>query len=85
MEQPERPLIDEGTRLLSISQAASYLGVSVASLRKWSNEGLVPAHRTPGGQRRYSQADLDEFVQSLRAAGAADRGQGLAGSESVAG
>ena len=53
-------------RLLNVGQAAAYLGVSAASLRTWSNQGLVPVYRTPGGQRRYSTSDLDEFVLSMR-------------------
>ena len=53
-------------RLLNVGQAAAYLGVSAASLRKWSNQGLVPVFRTPGGQRRYATSDLDEFMRSMR-------------------
>ncbi len=53
-------------RLMSVGEAAAYLGVSPASLRKWSNSGLVPTYRTPGGQRRYSVEDLDEFIRSMR-------------------
>jgi excisionase family DNA binding protein len=53
-------------RLLNVGQAAAYLGVSPASLRKWSNEGIVPVYRTPGGQRRFSTADLDEFMRAMR-------------------
>ncbi len=56
-------------RLMSVSEAAGYLGVSPASLRKWSNQGLVPVYRTPGGQRRYSVEGLDEFMRSMREPG----------------
>jgi DNA-binding transcriptional MerR regulator len=28
-------------KLLNVGEAAAYLGVSAASLRKWSNDGLV--------------------------------------------
>ena len=56
-------------RLMSVSEAAAYLGVSPASLRKWSNSGLVPTYRTPGGQRRYSVEDLDAFMRSMREPG----------------
>ena len=55
-------------RLLNIGQAAEYVGVSAASLRKWSNEGLVAVYRTPGGQRRYHRDDLDRFMSSMREA-----------------
>jgi excisionase family DNA binding protein len=58
-------------RLMSVGEAAAYLGVSPASLRKWSNSGLVPTYRTPGGQRRYSVEDLDEFMRSMREPGQA--------------
>jgi excisionase family DNA binding protein len=53
-------------RFLNVSEAAELLGVSAASLRKWSDQGLVPVYRTPGGQRRYSLADLEEFLASMR-------------------
>ena len=42
------------SKLLSIGDAAEWLGVSTQTLRRWEREGkLVPSHRTPGGQRRY--------------------------------
>lgn len=53
-------------RLLNVSEAATYLGVSSASLRKWSDQGLVSVYRTPGGQRRYANHDLDRFIDSMR-------------------
>ena len=59
-------------RLLNVGQAAEYVGVSAASLRKWSNEGLVTVYRTPGGQRRYSREDLDVFMISMREASPGD-------------
>ena len=60
-------------RLMSVGEAAAYLGVSPASLRKWSNSGLVPTYRTPGGQRRYSVEDLDTFMRSMRERGTGGR------------
>jgi len=53
-------------RLLNVGEAAAYVGVSAASLRKWSNEGFVPVYRTPGGQRRFVRGDLDEFMRGMR-------------------
>jgi excisionase family DNA binding protein len=60
---------EKTNKLMNVGQAAGYLGVSAASLRKWSNDGLVPVFRTPGGQRRYSVEDLDEFMRSMREPG----------------
>jgi excisionase family DNA binding protein len=56
----------ESTKLLNVGRAADYLGVSAASLRAWSNQGLVPVYRTPGRQRRFSTEDLDRFIRSMR-------------------
>jgi len=56
-------------KLLNVGRAAAYLGVSAASLRKWSNDGVVPVYRTPGGQRRFSVQDLDDFMRSMREPG----------------
>jgi excisionase family DNA binding protein len=61
--------MQDDAKLLNVGKAAAYLGVSAASLRKWSNDGLVPVYRTPGGQRRYSVEDLDEFMRSMREPG----------------
>ncbi len=51
---------------LTVSQAADELGVSIATVRRWSNAGHLQGYRTPGGQRRYTPEQLDAFVNSLR-------------------
>jgi excisionase family DNA binding protein len=47
------------------SQAARYLGVSLATIRRWADAGHLDCYRTPGGQRRFSREQLDGFVDSL--------------------
>ncbi len=64
---------------LSTSQAAQALGVSLGTIRRWSDMGYLHSYRTPGGQRRFSQAQIDQFVGSLEqqpADPAADRKAG---------
>lgn len=51
---------------LTVSQAAAELGVSIATVRRWSNAGHLQGYRTPGGQRRFTPGQLDAFVASLR-------------------
>jgi excisionase family DNA binding protein len=51
---------------LTVSQAAAELGVSIATVRRWSNAGHLDGYRTPGGQRRFTQEQLDAFLESLR-------------------
>jgi excisionase family DNA binding protein len=58
--------MEAGQRFLNVSDAADFLGVSAASLRKWSDQGIVQVYRTPGGQRRYSPEDLEQFLASMR-------------------
>lgn len=50
---------------LSTSQAAQALGVSLGTIRRWSDLGYLHSYRTPGGQRRFSQEQIDQFVGSL--------------------
>jgi excisionase family DNA binding protein len=55
------------------SQAARYLGVSLATIRRWTDAGYVSCYRTPGGQRRFAREQLDTFVTSMRREGRAER------------
>src|SRR6188472_2591692 len=49
---------------LTLGQAAKYLGVAQSTIRKWSDQGRVPAFYTPGGHRRFRRRDLDAFLES---------------------
>jgi excisionase family DNA binding protein len=46
---------------MTLGEAAHFLGVSGATLRKWTDNGMVPTFRTPGGHRRYLVDALIEF------------------------
>jgi excisionase family DNA binding protein len=48
---------------LTLGQAARFLGVAQSTIRKWSDQGRVPAFYTPGGHRRYRRADLETFLE----------------------
>ena len=45
-------------RLVSISEAAKALGVSITTLRRWEASGKLAAEHTAGGHRRYDLAKL---------------------------
>lgn len=51
---------------LTASQAARHLGVSISTIRRWSDAGHLEGYRTPGGQRRFSEQQLDAFLESLQ-------------------
>lgn len=62
------PAITRNDRRLvfTSSQAAEYLGVSLATIRRWTDAGHIGCYRTPGGQRRFSRGQLDEFISSMQ-------------------
>jgi excisionase family DNA binding protein len=51
---------------LSTSQAARALGVSLGTIRRWSDMGYLESYRTPGGQRRFSHQQIEQFIGSLQ-------------------
>ena len=51
---------------LSTSQAARALGVSLGTIRRWSDMGHLDSYRTPGGQRRFSREQIEQFVAKLQ-------------------
>lgn len=54
---------------LSTSQAADALGVSLGTIRRWSDMGYLESYRTPGGQRRFSREQIEQFVATLQRGG----------------
>jgi excisionase family DNA binding protein len=49
--------------IVSIKKASQLLGVTEATLRQWTDEGKLKAFVTPGGHRRYFQADLKKLTR----------------------
>lgn len=53
-------------KLLTIGQAAQYLGVSLNTLRRWDERGKLVAIRKDGGTHRYyREKDLEIFTSDL--------------------
>ena len=51
---------------LTLSAAATLLGVHPSTLRLWADQGEVASARTAGGHRRFRRADIDSFVTARR-------------------
>jgi excisionase family DNA binding protein len=68
---PDRPLPDR----LPLGAASRLLGVDPDTLRRWADEGRVPAFTTPGGHRRFDRRGLERLIAARRTG----PGNGLAG------
>ena len=74
------PAPDDGAPLYTVSQAAELLDVRPAFLRRLDTEGVVSPARSPGGQRRYSRAEIDHVAG---VAGLMGEGVTLAGAQRI--
>ncbi|MDX6647478.1 MAG: hypothetical protein QOK40_3205 [Miltoncostaeaceae bacterium] len=54
--------LEPGRRSLTASEAAAVIGVSVATIRGWADQGQLPAHRTVGGHRRFELEELKGWL-----------------------
>lgn len=70
-------MTDQYDDYLTIAQAAAYVGVSPATLRRWDAGGRLTAARRPGSQYRYYRiADLEPFRLEY---GVADKAKDVVG------
>jgi excisionase family DNA binding protein len=58
----DRPLPER----LPLGEASRLLGVDPDTLRRWADEGRVPAFTTPGGHRRFERRALERLVAQRR-------------------
>lgn len=49
-------------RYVRIGVAAQQLGVAVDTLRRWMDEGVISAYRSPGGQVRFRERDVRDLL-----------------------
>lgn len=55
------------SKLLTIQEAASVMGVSAQTIRRWEREGkAIPSIRTKGGQRRFNPQDIPTMRRVLK-------------------
>ena len=52
-----------GSRWVSLARACEILGVNESTVRRWADAGEIQMFRTPGGHRRFDEADLVGLVE----------------------
>ena len=64
---------DDGA-MMTVREVAQLLSVSVNTLRRWSDRGIVRAYRIcPRGDRRFQREAIARFLAELRANGGDER------------
>jgi excisionase family DNA binding protein len=51
---------------LGLGEASRLLGITASTLRRWADDGQVPAFTTPGGHRRFPRAAIEGLVPAPR-------------------
>lgn len=54
------------TECLTSKQAAEMLGISISTLYRMTESGILSPFRTPGGQRRYSKELLGKYMEDSK-------------------
>lgn len=62
---------------IGLSEASRMLGVSSATVRRWSDDGRLRVYTTPGGHRRFSRSALDRLLPADRSRRPSIGGAGL--------
>lgn len=45
---------------------ARLLGVSVRTLQRWDNQGILKAYRTPKNRRYYTHGQYEEYMEKAK-------------------
>ena len=58
------PQIPEDERLMSPAEVSTAFRVVPGTVTRWAKSGKLRYIRTPGGHRRYSEADVRRLLES---------------------
>ena len=55
------------TKIYKPKEFASMLGVSIRTLQRWDDAGILPANRTPGNRRYYTEEQYQNYIEETKA------------------
>lgn len=75
----EKPMQATKPQLLTEHEAAEYLRLKVATLRRWRWAGKPPSFLKIGAAVRYDPAELTSFIEAARRTSTSDTGGAVDG------
>lgn len=54
------------TRLMTVTQVADLLGVGAETVRRYFREGKLPGRKLNKRDIRFTEEDVEQYVESLR-------------------
>lgn len=58
-----KTVFNQGDKWLGVKEAAELLGISSATIRRFTNSGKLKAYRLPNGYRRILESDLLQLLE----------------------
>lgn len=55
-------------KYLNSKEVSDILGVNISTLKRWTDNGTINCHKTPGGHRKFTMQNVREFYKSNKKA-----------------
>ena len=62
---PRRHIVPTKGELLTVAEAANYIGIASGTMRNWLSAGRLPYHKV-GRLTKVSRRDLDDYIAARR-------------------